>query len=64
VYDAVLVVFMLAIASLDAYQAITGRRLSKRPSRRSDQELRKQSAITAIVLTLLALVLSVSMLLR
>ena len=62
--DLLFVVVMLAIAALDGYQAITGRRLSKRPSRRSDEQMRKQSAIAAVVLTLLALVLSASMLRR
>jgi hypothetical protein len=55
---------MLSIAALDAYQAITGRRLSKRPSRRSDEQMRKQSAIAAVMLTVLALILAASMLNR
>ena len=59
--DAVFVVFLLLIASLDGYQAMTGRRLSKRPSRRSDEQMRKQSAIAAVVLTVLALILLASM---
>jgi hypothetical protein len=62
--DALFVVVMLVIASLDAYQAITGRRLSKRPSRRTDEQMRRQSAIAAVVLTFLALVLAASMIIQ
>jgi hypothetical protein len=40
----------LVIGTLDAYQALTGNRVSKRPSRRSDAEMRRQSAIAAAVL--------------
>jgi len=50
------------IAAVDGYQAVTGRRVSKRPSRRTDQEMRRQSAIAAVVLTGLAVILLVSML--
>lgn len=41
-------VFLLAI--LNGYQALTGKRISQRPSRRSDEEMRMQSAIAAVVL--------------
>jgi dolichol kinase len=63
VLDGLFVVAMLVVAALDGYQAITGRRLSKRPSRRSDEQMRKQSAIAAVVLTVLAVVLTGSMVL-
>lgn len=43
----------LALAGLNAYQAITGRRLSKAPSRRDDRTMRRQSAVAAIVLGIL-----------
>jgi hypothetical protein len=43
-------VFCLAIGGLDGYQAITGRRLSKRPSRRTDHQMRVQSTIAAVAL--------------
>lgn len=51
-----------ALAGLDAYQAITGRRVSKRPSQRSDQQMRRQSAMAAIVLTVAAAALLTIML--
>jgi len=53
----VLVLLALAVyvvAAVDAYQAITGRRVSKRPSQRSDQQMRRQSAIAAGVLAVVA----------
>jgi hypothetical protein len=40
----------VVVAVLDAYQAVTGRRLSKRASRRTDRQMRVQSAIAAVVL--------------
>jgi hypothetical protein len=44
------------LAALDGYQAITGRRvLSKLQSRRTDRQVRVQSAIAAIVLSAIAL---------
>ena len=45
----------LFVAGVNAYQAITGKRVSKRPSRRTDQQMRRQSAIAAVVLGLLGL---------
>ena len=45
----------LALGLMNAYQAVTGRRLSKRPSVRSDRQMRRQSAIGAVVLIGLAL---------
>jgi hypothetical protein len=45
----------LALGLMNAYQAVTGRRLSKRPSVRSDRQMRRQSAIAAVVLIGLAL---------
>ena len=41
---------VLAVGGIDGYQAVTGRRVSKSPSRRTDEEMRKQSAIAAVVL--------------
>jgi hypothetical protein len=62
--NGVVLVACLALAALDGYQAVTGRRLSKRPSRRTDEEMRRQSAIAAVLLTLLAVVLLATMLAR
>ncbi|MEV4641170.1 hypothetical protein AB0J80_27890 [Actinoplanes sp. NPDC049548] len=42
----------LVLAGLNAYQAITRRRLSKAPSRRDDRTMRRQSAVAAVVLGL------------
>jgi hypothetical protein len=42
------------VAGLNAYQAITGRRLSKAPSKRDDRTMRRQSAIAATCLGTLA----------
>ena len=50
VLTALAVVVCFALASADAYQAITGRRLSKKPSSRSDELMRRQSAIAAVAL--------------
>ena len=38
------------VAVLNAYQAVTGRRLSKAPSRRDDATMRRQSAVAAVLL--------------
>jgi hypothetical protein len=38
------------VAGLNAYQAITGRRLSKAPSKRDGKTMRRQSAIAATCL--------------
>ena len=46
----------LVLGLMNAYQAVTGRRLSKRPSVRADGQMRRQSAIAAAVLIGLALV--------
>jgi hypothetical protein len=43
------------LGSANAYQALTGQRLSKRASVRSDELMRRQSAIAAAVLVPLAL---------
>ena len=37
----VILVGCVAVATADGYQAVTGRRLSKKPSRRTDQEMRR-----------------------
>jgi hypothetical protein len=55
----------LVVAALDGFQAVTGRRLSKRPSRRTDRQMRVQSAVAAIVLSamcvgLIALIIATS----
>jgi hypothetical protein len=44
----------VALGLADAYQAVTGKRLSKRPSTRTDEQMRRQSAIAAVVLISLA----------
>ena len=38
------------LGSLNAYQAITGRRVSKKPSQRTDAQMRQQSAVAAVAL--------------
>jgi hypothetical protein len=43
-----------SVAGMNAYQAITGRRLSKAPSKRDDATMRRQSAIAAVLLGTLA----------
>jgi hypothetical protein len=43
----------IVLGAMNLYQALTGRRLSKRPSVRSDAEVRRQSAIAAALLLLL-----------
>jgi len=40
----------LFLGAVDGYQAVTGRRVTKRRSRRTDAQMRRQSAIAAIVL--------------
>lgn len=45
----------LVLAGLNAFQAITGRRLSKAPSRRDDHTMRRQSAVAAGVLGIVGL---------
>ena len=50
------IVLCFGLAAADAYQAVTGRRLSKRPSRRTDQQMRRQSAIAAALLILLGVI--------
>ncbi len=52
---ALVLVAAVALIALNAYQAVTGRRVSKRPSQRSDQQMRRQSAIAVVVLGLLLL---------
>jgi hypothetical protein len=47
----VVIAVCLVVAALNAYQAVTGLRVSKRPSRRTDRQMRVQSAIAAIVLS-------------
>ena len=47
----------LLLGSANAYQAVTGRRLSKTPSVRSDYEMRRQSTIAASILLPLTLLL-------
>jgi hypothetical protein len=40
----------ILMAVLNAYQAVTGRRLNKAPSRRDDATMRRQSAVAAVLL--------------
>lgn len=56
---ALVLVLAVVLAIADGYQAVTGKRLSKRPSRRTDEEMRRQSAIAATVLGALSLLLLV-----
>ena len=42
-----------ALAAVNGYQAITGRRLSKRPSSRPIEQMRRQSTIAAVAITAL-----------
>ncbi len=55
-----IVVPALVVGGADAYQAVTGHRLSKRPSVRSNRRMRVESAIAAVVL----IALSVTVLVR
>jgi hypothetical protein len=52
-------IFLLAscfgLLVANAYQAITGRRLSKRPSRRSDEQVRRESTVASAFLAILLL---------
>lgn len=51
----------LVLALLDGYQAVTGRRLSKKPSVRTDRRMRQESAVAALVLlVLVALMLALA----
>ena len=54
----------LVLGGMNAYQAVTGRRLSRRPSTRSDQQMRRQSAIAAVVLIGLATVVLIGLAIR
>jgi hypothetical protein len=54
--------FMVAVPALilggmNLYQAVTGKRLSKKPSVRTDAVMRRQSAIAATVLLVLCALL-------
>ena len=51
----------LMLGGMNAYQAVTGRRLSRRPSTRSDQQMRRQSAIAAVVLIGMATVVLIGL---
>jgi hypothetical protein len=51
----VLIGACLLLAALNAYQAMTGRRVSKRPSQRTDRQMRRQSAIAAVALGVLGI---------
>ena len=52
----VVAVAALALGSVNGVQAITGRRLSSRPSVRSDAQMRRESAIAATVLIVVAVI--------
>jgi hypothetical protein len=47
----------LVLGGMNLFQAVTGRRLSKRPSRRSDAVMRRQSAIAGTALVTMAVLL-------
>ena len=53
----ILLVLGMVIFVLNGYQAVTGRRVSRRPSRRTDREMRVQSAIAAVVFGVICLLL-------
>ena len=50
-----IVVPAVVVGAADAYQAITGNRLSKRPSVRTERRMRVESAIAAVVLIALSI---------
>jgi hypothetical protein len=45
----IVLIVAIAICVLNGYQAVTGRRVSRRPSQRSDHQMRVQSAIAAFL---------------
>jgi len=45
----------VVFSALHGYRAIAGNRLSKKPSRRSDEEVRLQSALAAVFSAILGL---------
>jgi hypothetical protein len=53
----ILVVIAIVICVLNGYQAVTGQRVSRRPSRRSDQQMRVQSAIVAVLFGVISVLL-------
>jgi hypothetical protein len=59
-FKVILLAVGIVIVALDGYQAVTGRRVSRRPSRRTDREMRVQSAIAAVVFGFLCLLLVIS----
>ena len=48
----------LALGAMNVYQAVTGKRVSKKPSSRSDAVMRRQSAVAGTVLVTLCLLLT------
>ena len=46
--------FALVLGGMNLYQAITGNRLSKKPSTRSDAVMRRQSAIAGTILVMMS----------
>jgi uncharacterized membrane protein YidH (DUF202 family) len=59
-FKVILLAVGIVIVALDGYQAVTGRRVSRRPSRRTDREMRVQSAIAAVVFGFICLLLVIS----
>ena len=51
----VIATLTLALAAVNGYQAVTGKRVTSKPSRRTDEQMRRQSAIAAVVLGVLGL---------
>jgi hypothetical protein len=51
----------LLVGGINLYQAVTGKRVSKKPSRRSDAVMRRQSAIAAAVMIIACGLLTVMM---
>ena len=49
----------LTLGGMNLFQAVTGKRLSKKPSTRSDAVMRRQSAIAGAVLVVLGVLLAV-----
>lgn len=56
-----LAVASLTLGGMNIYQAVTGKRLSKRPSTRSDAVMRRQSAIAGTALLVSCALLAATM---
>jgi threonine/homoserine/homoserine lactone efflux protein len=53
----ILLIVAIVICVLNGYQAVTGRRVSRRPNRRSDHQVRVQSAIAAVLFGVISVLL-------